>query len=502
MKLLLQKSSAPAKPLETLVVFVSCTDEKKINVPKTDKTIVELIQAANAEGALRGKPRESIFFRQARVADRDHLLTIGMGKGPWSAEDGRIAGAYIFNSLKSHRCEAAAIDLDTLGKAGRDAEFIQGIVEGILLSRYEFTDHKSKVDKKPDPHESRPHEISLMMSNPTKEAEEAVRAGRILSEGTNFARWLGDHSANFLTPTSLAKAVQERAKGTRVKVQIWDKARIKKERFGGLMAVSAGSSQEPRFIIIRYDGAPKGKKPVVFVGKGLTFDSGGISIKPSANMDEMKYDMCGGAAVVGTVMALAELKAKVNVIGMIPATENMPGPSAVKPGDVMVARNGKTVEILNTDAEGRLVLSDALVYACEQKPQAVFNVATLTGAILVALGNIFTGVFTRDSKVMKRIQTSADAAGERVWLMPVVDEHLDDMKGLHADLSNISSGKGAGSSTAAAFLEQFVEKGMPYAHFDIAGTAWNVHNRLPYAPKRSASGVMVRTFVELAKSYF
>jgi leucyl aminopeptidase len=219
-------------------------------------------------------------------------------------------------------------------------------------------------------------------------------------------------------------------------------------------------------------------------------------------MDEMKYDMCGGTAVIGMIFALAEMKAKVNVVAMVPATENMPGPSALKPGDLLVHRNGKTTEVLNTDAEGRLVLSDALVYSCEQKPAALFNVATLTGAIVVALGNIHTGVFTRDKKLRSRIQEAAEISGEQVWAMPITDDHVEDMKGTHADLSNISSSKGAGSATAAAYLEQFVAKDTAFAHFDIAGTAWNIANRLPYCPKKGASGVMVRTFVELVKSYF
>jgi leucyl aminopeptidase len=237
------------------------------------------------------------------------------------------------------------------------------------------------------------------------------------------------------------------------------------------------------------------------VGKGLTFDSGGISIKPSAAMEEMKYDMCGGAAVIGTMLALARLKAKVNVIGLVPSTENMPGSQAVKPGDVYFARNGKSVEVFNTDAEGRLILGDALAYGTEQNPVAMFDAATLTGAILVALGNTYTGVFTRDRKLMRRVQDAADISGEWVWGMPLDDFHSDDMRGHHADLCNISSGRLAGSSTAAAFLEEFVGKDVPWAHFDIAGTAWNVNSRLPYHPRKGASGVIMRTFVELAQSF-
>jgi leucyl aminopeptidase len=265
--------------------------------------------------------------------------------------------------------------------------------------------------------------------------------------------------------------------------------------------VNQGSDQEPRFIILRYNGAGKGKRPLVFVGKGLTFDCGGISIKPSAAMEEMKYDMCGGANVLGAVIAMAKLKLKVNAVALVPSTENMVNGSATKPGDVHTARNGKTFEVNNTDAEGRLILSDALCFGSEQKPELMVDAATLTGAIVVALGNTHTGFFTRNDKLASKIEKAADASGEWVWRMPLTDFHVKDMKGTYADLSNISSGKGAGSATAAAFLEQFVEEGIPWAHFDIAGTAWAVGSRLPYCPKKGASGAILRTFVELARQY-
>jgi len=208
--------------------------------------------------------------------------------------------------------------------------------------------------------------------------------------------------------------------------------------------------------------------------------------------------MCGGAAVIATMLAISRLKLKVNAIGYVPATENMPGPAANKPGDIVIARNGKSIEVNNTDAEGRLILNDALVYACEQKPQFICDAATLTGAIVVALGNLHTGYFTRNDKFAKQIEAAAEGSGEWIWRMPLTDFHAKDMKGSYADLSNISSGKGAGSATAAAFLEQFVDSDIPWAHFDVAGTAWNCGDRLNYCPKKGATGVMVRTFVQLA----
>jgi leucyl aminopeptidase len=317
----------------------------------------------------------------------------------------------------------------------------------------------------------------------------------------NFSRRLGDLPGNFMTPDLLAKAAIAEAKKVGLRATVWDKEKLEKEKMGGLLGVSRGSSQDPRFIILEYNGAAKSEKPVVFVGKGLTFDSGGISIKPGGGMEEMKYDMCGGANVIGTLLAIAKLKLKINAIGLIPSSENMPGPAATKPGDVHTARNGKTFEVNNTDAEGRLILADALSYASELKPQVIIDAATLTGAIVVALSNIHTGYFTRNKDLKYRVEKAADISDEWVWNMPLTDEHVKDMKGTYADLSNISTGKGAGSGTAAAFLEQFVEEGIPWAHFDIAGTAWAVGGRLPWCNAKGASGVMIRTFVALAESF-
>jgi leucyl aminopeptidase len=502
MKIQFRKFQSPRETGQTLVLFVTKGDKETLHLPKVSAAIGELLQSACKEGAFTGKRKESIFFRSARADGFENILAIGMGPGKsHSVENARVAGAATYHALKAQKVAHANLDVDSLLKLNRDAAgMLKGLVEGLRLASYEFTEHKSKLDDNKKP--AKPSTVWLSSHSTAKALEHALAESETLAEATNFARWLGDHAANTMTPTILAKTVSERAKGTKVKVTVWDKARIAKEKMGGLISVAAGSDQEPRFIIMEYTGAAKAKKPVYFVGKGLTFDSGGISIKPSAAMDEMKYDMCGAAAVIGTVFALEKLKAKVNVVAVVPATENMPGPSAVKPGDIMIARNGKTVEVLNTDAEGRLVLADALVYANEQNPQAIVDAATLTGAIVVALGNTHTGVFTRDNKLMKKISSSAETAGELVWQLPVTDDHLEDMKGTFADLSNISSTKGAGSATAAAFLQEFVNKDMPYAHFDIAGTAWNVNNRINYAPKKGASGVMVRTFVELAKSYF
>lgn len=505
MKVSLKKG--PQTGLSTLVVFAA--KDKKSGKPVTAKlpsAVQSLLEFAQQDASFSGDAKETSFFRRANADGYTNVLFVGLGSNP-NPESVRVAAAVAYSNLKGNKVTSAGLLGESLMRAGKDAgALIQAATEGFILATYEFNQHKGKAGKKDEgkKKDEKPklNEITILTSGaPSAALQKSVQRGETLAECQNFARYLGDEPGNFMTPTMLGQAAVDAAKGTGLKVTVWDLARIKKERLGGLLAVAQGSSEEPRFIVMEYNGAGKGKRPVCFVGKGLTFDSGGISIKPGQSMEEMKYDMCGGAAVIATMVALAKLKAKVNAIGLVPSTENMPGPAALKPGDIYYARNGKSVEVFNTDAEGRLILGEALVYGSEQKPVAMFDAATLTGAILIALGNTHTGVFTRDGKLMRRVQEAADRSGELVWGMPLTDFHVDDMKGTHADLCNISNSRLAGSATAAAFLEAFVDPEVPWAHFDIAGTAWNVANRFPYNPKKGASGVIVRTFVELAESF-
>jgi leucyl aminopeptidase len=498
MKVSLKKGTATG--LSTLVVFAAKDKNGKASAGKLSPGLQNLFSVAQQDAAFAGSAKESCFFRGQNVDGYTNVLFVGLGPQP-NAESIRVGAAIAYNSLKGHKVVTAAVHGDSLVKQIKDpALAIQALVEGLNLTEYEYNDLKSKP--KDDAKKPKLGEISVLLSAaPSAAMNKALQRAEILAECQNFARWLGDSPGNYMTPTILANETVKAAKGTGLKVTVWDYDRIKKERFGGLLAVNQGSDEEPRFIMMEYNGAGKSAKPVVFVGKGLTFDTGGISIKPSASMEEMKYDMCGGAAVIGAMLALAKLKAKVNVVGLVPSTDNMPGPTSFKPGDVYIARNGKSVEVYNTDAEGRLILGDALAYAAEMKPAAIFDAATLTGAILIALGNTHSGVFTRDPKVMRKIQDAAETSGELVWPMPLTDFHVEDMKGTHADLCNISGGRLAGSATAAAFLEEMVGRDVPWAHFDIAGTAWSVNGRFPYHPKKSASGIIVRTFVEMAENF-
>lgn len=471
----------------------------KGNATITEKEVSKIFESSLEEKMITGAAQEVVTFREANLNDFRHVIIAGIGADKSrTGETIRQVAASIAKELKSIKCSEAFVHFDGLSSNKKEqAEYLKAFVEGAMLASYSFDLLKSKKDE----NKAQIQLHIVAKSGKDKSLVAAFNEGSIVAQSAMFTRYLGDMPGNMMTPTILAEHAMDAAKGTGLKVTAWDKKRIEKERMGGFLGVAQGSDQEPRFIVMEYHGAAKTKKPICFVGKGLTFDSGGISLKPGAKMEEMKYDMCGGAAVIGTMLAIAKLKLKVNVIAYVPATENMPNGRATKPGDVHTARNGKTFEINNTDAEGRLILSDALCYACEQKPEVIFDTATLTGAIVIALGNIHTGYFTRNSALKAKIEKAATTSGELVWNLPLHDQHVKDMKGAYADLSNISYTGGAGSATAAAFLEQFVDSEIPWAHFDIAGTAWGVGSRLNYCGAKGASGVMVRTFVELAKQY-
>ncbi len=511
MKILIQKDNDKKTQVNSTTLIEFCVrensskkshDKVKVDNLKAGKEISKLINDSIEEGHFSADPNETILFRNSNIEGYKHLLIVSLGDDKKLGEESlRRACAAVEKVLVKNKVHTATVNMESLlSKFAKDvSSATAAAVEGFLLADYEFDKFKNKEAQS----KQHPVKTLYLKCSPrlkVTQIEKGLEVGEIMSSCVNFARELGDTPGNLLTPEILGQEATRAAKGTALKVTVWDVEKIKKEKMGGLYGVGKGSDNGPRFIIMEYKGGPVSKKPICFVGKGLTFDAGGISIKPSAAMDEMKYDMCGGSTVIGTMLAIAKLKLKINAVAYIPAAENLLGPSATKPGDILTARSGKTVEVLNTDAEGRLILMDALTYACEKKPAVIYDAATLTGAIVVALHNVYTGYFTRDKKLKDKIEQCAEIAGERVWQMPLHDDHVGDMKGRHADLQNISNFKGAGSSTAAAFLEQFVDKDIPWAHFDIAGTAWDLGHRFGYCPAKGASGVMIRTFVELAKN--
>ncbi|MSO56175.1 MAG: leucyl aminopeptidase [Acidobacteria bacterium] len=373
-------------------------------------------------------------------------------------------------------------------------EMVQAIAEGLTLAEFDAGRYKTAGY---EPFELRA--LGIIVPDHSAMVARAVERGRVIGECCNMARQLDNEPGNALTTLVFADQLAEIASGGGLSVEILDEETLAKLGMGLLLGVGQGSRQPPRLVVMRYAPAAAPAWPVLgLVGKGITFDTGGISIKPAADMDRMKDDMAGGAAVAAAMRALAELKAPIRVIGVVPIAENMPGGQALKPGDVLTSASGKTVEVLNTDAEGRLVLGDALWYTQQLGATHLVDIATLTGAISVALGKITTGLFGTPPQFVEQVRAVAERAGDRCWPMPLFEEYTDLLKSDIADMIN-SPGRFGASITAALFLREFTG-GLPWAHLDIAGTAWLEESR-PFMPK-GPTGVGVRTLIELAFSEF
>lgn len=490
-------SSFSKKVKKNFVVFASKSNKNKLQLNCKCKDVVSIIEASFKSEEFTASAGETMLFRSANVSGFENLLIVGLGKAEdIKHETLRRSMASAYRALKASKQSHAGICFPSISDYGLNAQEIGFILsESIGLTSYSFDKFLAK--KAPAAIE---FELDASAASDKKSAEKGAKEGKATSEGTNFARYVSDCPPNYMNPVQLAKDTQNEAKGlTKLKVTVWDETRIKKEKMGSLLGVAQGSTNKPRVIILEYKGAAASKKPICFVGKGLTFDAGGISLKPGPGMDEMKYDMCGGANVIGAMIAIAKLGLKVNVTAYVGAVENMPDGNATRPGDILTARSGKTIEVLNTDAEGRLVLADLLVYASEKKPASIFNIATLTGAMVMALGYQHVGLFSKDDKLAKLALDAADRSGEDLWRMPLVDEHLKLMKGTYADLQNIGKDRGAGSAQAAAFLTEFVLNDVPFAHFDMATQMSNMGKYYPYCPDKGAGGAMVRTFIEFAR---
>jgi leucyl aminopeptidase len=371
-------------------------------------------------------------------------------------------------------------------KAIDPGDHARALAEGLVLGSYRY--HGEKTSKpSPELTEAKVHFAGRIH----KAQRDGIRAGQVVGMAQRTARDLGNHPSNILTPAKMASRAQAIARAGKLRCKVVRGAELKRRGFGGLLGVAAGSKEPPAFIEMEY--RPRSfKKTVCLVGKGLTFDTGGISIKPSAKMEDMKFDMCGAAAVLGAMQALGQLRPKgVRVYGLIPTTSNMPGSNATKPGDVLRSYGGITMEVINTDAEGRLVLADALGRAQELKPDYCVDLATLTGAVVVALGHRATGLFCQDEKLAAALHAAGEHTHERMWRMPLWDEFLDDMKSTVADVKN-SGSRWGGACTAAAFLKKFAGD-LKWAHLDIAGTAWDVPKNELYAS--GATGVGVRCLI-------
>ena len=481
-----------------LILPFFCKQELEGELIEFDKKISGAIRQALKRGDFSGKSG-TIQLIHPLSGKIERIVLTGLGdRRKATREIIRQAISAAINNLKTVQCANAAVlvpEIDSID--GKDLGQI--VSETAILSTYEFSQYKKNDEKK----KTVLKEICILTD---KENLGAIKKGGEIWEKIAFAvclaRNLANEPANIVTPTTLALEAVKMAKQNGIKYKILEIKDMKRLGMGALLGVAKGSDEPAKFIILEYHPkfkiqSSKFKIPtIVLVGKGITFDSGGISIKPSQSMDEMKYDMAGGATVIGAMQAAAQLKLPMRIIGLIPSTENLPSGTAQRPGDIVRAMNGKTIEVLNTDAEGRMILADALVYAKKYNPDAVIDFATLTGAIVVAIGEHASGLFSNNENLEKNLKKAGEDTGERVWPMPMYDEYFEQIKGDLADIRNIG-GKEGGPSTAAKFLEQFTD--FPWAHLDIAGTAWTTKPK-PYRPK-GATGVGVRLIIETLRNW-
>ena len=436
-----------------------------------DEPLSAAINEVIEQGDFSLKPGKQAYLRQVAGVKSPRVLVAACRDG--SAKAIKTAAAAALGSLKGLGIKHLAVQI-----AGVDAEIaaptaaqIAAQAEALASAAGEavYVYRSTKPSAPPAPQLAK---LTLLVADKTaaKAAAEGLARGAAIVEGVTLARELGNRPGNHCTPTMLAAEARKLGKTEGLKVDVFDRKEIEALGMGSFLAVAKGSAEPPRFIVMHYHGAAKSQAPLVLVGKGITFDSGGISLKPGGEMDEMKFDMGGAASVIGTLCAVARLKPAVNLIGVIVAAENMPSGSALKPGDVITSLSGQTIEVLNTDAEGRLVLCDALTYVERFKPAAVVDIATLTGACVVALGAVRSGLFSADDALAADLQAAGDAALDTCWRMPVDDEYDEGLKSNFADMANIA-GRAGGAITAAMFLKRFTKK-LRWAHLDIAGTAW------------------------------
>jgi leucyl aminopeptidase len=439
----------------------------------------------------RGGRDETLYLAGAATGPR-RVLLVGLGKGADRAQSLRRAAALA--ARRAHGMGAGSMAFYAPGPT--TAAEIEQIAIGLQLGPWEYADLKSPT---PDDERRAPLTAAAILVDPepgVETAERAVSAARAIGAGYDVARRLAMMPGNVCTPALLADTARDLGARLGVTIEVLGRKELAELGMGSFLAVAQGTPQDPKLIVLQYRGDVESAKPIALIGKGLCFDSGGISIKPAAGMEFMKFDMCGAAGVIGAMEAIARLKLKLNVVGLIGATTNMPSGTAVNPGDVVKASSGKSIEVINTDAEGRLVLADVLTYAKRFEPVAMVDAATLTGAIVVALGHSATGVFGTNQGLIDELIAAGARSGERGWPMPMFDDYKELIKSDVADLKN-TGGRAAGSITAAKFLEEFAE-GVPWVHLDIAGTAYS-ETDLVAIPK-GPTGVPVGMFVEFARA--
>jgi len=497
MKLNVKTGSLEAEKAD-LVVLGLFEEQTKLTdtASAIDKALGGVIADLLKSGDFKAKQNQTLLLPTAGKLPAKRVLLLGLGKqDDFKVERLRQAAGKMATTVRDLGVKSFSVDVGEWGEF-EAPEASQAFAEGAIMGTYTFGKYQTtKKDVK------ELDSITLLSADKDEAAEykAGIERGRLVAESVAFSRDLVSAPPNEVTPSEIGRRAQAFSKELGLTCKVLDEKEIAKLKMGSFLGVAQGSLKDepPRFIIVEY--MPLGAKvaPLVFVGKGITFDSGGISIKPGAGMEMMKYDMAGSAAVLGAIRAIAALKLPVNVVALVPSTENMPGGDAIHPGDVLTSMSGKTIEVINTDAEGRLILADALTYAERYNPKAVVDLATLTGACVIALGNNAIGLMGNDEDFIQRVRQAGEATNERAWPLPMWEEYHELIKSDIADMKN-SGGREAGTISAAAFLSKFAEK-YPWAHLDIAGTAWETKGK-PYTPK-GATGIGVRLLLNLAESY-
>jgi len=479
---------------EADAIIVNCFEGEppEGDLAHIDKLLDGNISRLISNKEIKGKADEITVIHSLGKLPAARVAVVGLGKKPEvtldKVRDGVAKTLRLLRQKGAGNIATVVQGADISGISAENA--VQAITEGALLGTYTFRKH---ITKEPEHGEIKQLSILYPEKAPIAALEQARERGRIVSEATNLARDMVNEPANYKTPTVMAEEAIKLAKNYGLEITVLEREQMQGLGMGALLGVAQGSKQPPKFIIIQYRGKDSKEPDIVLAGKGITFDSGGISLKPSEGMGDMKGDMAGGAAVMLAMTVIAQLKPKVNVTGLVPATENMPGGGALKPADILTALNGKTIEIISTDAEGRLILADALSYANKLGARRIIDVATLTGACVVALGEICSGAFGNNQELIDKIIAAGKDAGERIWQMPMFDDYKEQNKSDVADIKN-SGGKWGGAITAAQFLAEFAGD-TPWVHLDIAGT--NMTDKERGHLVKGATGVMVRTLVNL-----
>ncbi|HON60167.1 MAG TPA: leucyl aminopeptidase [Smithella sp.] len=489
------KKGMLAETKSQAVILTLFEDGKKLSgiALEIDKKSGGLISKLMADGDFEGKASQVAVAYSCGNLPSKRIALVGLGKQKeFNLEKLRAAFAKVMRHLRGMNVKEASTSVNLNLIPGKKDQIVQAAVEGALLGLYQYTPYKT-VGRE----EFKEMDEFNIIADAKEYAviEPSVKKAKIIADAVCFVRDMISAPSNEMTPSIMAQKAQEVAKRKNVTCTVLDRKKMQELGMNALLAVASGSQEEPKFIILEYSGGRKKDAPVVLVGKGLTFDSGGISLKPSDKMEEMKTDMSGGAAVIAALRAAADLKLPLNIVGLVPATENLPDGRAYKPGDILRSYSGKTIEVLNTDAEGRLVLADTLAYSARFRPAAVVDVATLTGACVIALGEEVIGMLGTDEELKREIRNAGEKTGERVWELPLWENYHEQIKSDIADYKN-TGGRPAGTITAAAFLSKFVGD-FPWVHLDIAGPAWTTKDKA-YIPK-GASGIPVRLLVEFLR---